>query len=188
VLIGGPDVWEVVRVVQSARSAETDLDAEAIIGLAAETMGLPSGRVRVALDYWAAYPRRDRAADPRRRRGRTSRRGAVAAGAAAAVVSVRLALDERFSPRIARELVRKGHDVLAVAADPGLTGLPDEQILEWGTEQGRCLVTENVKDYEALRHAFAAEGRTHAGLFYCGPRRFPATADSSAPSSSPWTS
>jgi predicted nuclease of predicted toxin-antitoxin system len=88
-------------------------------------------------------------------------------------VSVRLALDEMFSPQIAAELVRRGHDVVAVAADPGLAGLPDEQILEWATEQGRCLVTENVKDFEALRRASAAQGRTHAGLLYCGPRRFP---------------
>ena len=56
VLIGGPDVWEVVRVVQSARGAEPDLDAEAVIGLTVETMGLPPGKVRVALGYWAAYP------------------------------------------------------------------------------------------------------------------------------------
>jgi hypothetical protein len=34
VLAGGPDVWEVVRVVKSA---------------------LPPGRVLVALDYWMAY-------------------------------------------------------------------------------------------------------------------------------------
>ena len=88
-------------------------------------------------------------------------------------MSGRLALDEMFSPQIAAELVRRGHDVVAVAADPGLAGLPDEQILEWATEQGRCLVTENVRDYEALRRAAAAQGRTHAGLLYCGPRRFP---------------
>jgi hypothetical protein len=56
VLIGGPDVWEVIRVVRSARSAEPDLDAEAVVALAAETTGLPPGRVRVALDYWAVYP------------------------------------------------------------------------------------------------------------------------------------
>ena len=56
VLIGGPDIWEVIRVVRSARSVEPDLDAEAILALAVETTGLPSGRVRVALDYWAAYP------------------------------------------------------------------------------------------------------------------------------------
>jgi hypothetical protein len=56
VLIGGPDVWEVVRIVRSARSAEPDLDAEAVVELAAETTGLPHRKVRVALDYWAAYP------------------------------------------------------------------------------------------------------------------------------------
>jgi predicted nuclease of predicted toxin-antitoxin system len=88
-------------------------------------------------------------------------------------VTLRLALDEMFSPQIAAELVKRGHDVVAVAADPGLAGLPDEQILEWATDQGRCLVTENVKDHEVLRRAAAAQGRTHAGLLYCGPRRFP---------------
>jgi len=56
VLIGGPDVWEVVRVVQSARAAEPDLDAEAVVRLAVETIGLPPSKVRGALDYWAAYP------------------------------------------------------------------------------------------------------------------------------------
>jgi hypothetical protein len=69
--------------------------------------------------------------------------------------------------------VRRGHDVVAVAADPALAGLPDEQVLEWATSQGRCLVTENVRAYEALRRAAAAQGRTHAGLRYCAPRRFP---------------
>jgi Domain of unknown function (DUF5615) len=97
----------------------------------------------------------------------------VATGAAAAVVSVRLVLDEMFSPEIAWELVKRGHDVVAVAADPALVGLPDEQVLEWATDQGRCLVTENVKDDEVLRRASTAQGRTQAGLLYSGPRRFP---------------
>jgi predicted nuclease of predicted toxin-antitoxin system len=88
-------------------------------------------------------------------------------------VTPRLLLDEMFSPQIASELVRRGHDVVAVAADPALAGLPDEQILEWATSQRRCLVTENVKDYEVLRRAAAAQGRAHAGLLYCASRRFP---------------
>jgi predicted nuclease of predicted toxin-antitoxin system len=88
-------------------------------------------------------------------------------------VSARLLLDEMFSPQIASELVRRGHDVVAVAAAPELAGLPDEQVLEWAASQGRCLVTENVKDHEVLRRAAAAQGRTHAGLLSCAPRRFP---------------
>jgi hypothetical protein len=78
-----------------------------------------------------------------------------------------------FSPEIASELVKRGHDVIAVAADPGLVGLPDQQILEWATQHGRCIVTENVKDFEALRRASTAQGRVHAGLVYSNPRRFP---------------
>ena len=88
-------------------------------------------------------------------------------------MSVRLLLDEMFSPEVASELVKRGHDVVAVAADPGLVGLPDEQVLDWATDHGRCLVTENVKDDEVLRRAAAAQGTTHAGLLYSGPRRFP---------------
>ena len=87
-------------------------------------------------------------------------------------MSGRLLLDEMFSPEIAAELVKRGHDAVAVAAEPGLVGLADDQVLEWATEQGRCLVTENVKDFEVLRRAYAAQGRTHAGLLYSGPRRF----------------
>jgi hypothetical protein len=34
-------------------------------------------------------------------------------------------------------------------------------------------VTENVKDYEVLRRAAAAQGTTHVGLLYSGPGRFP---------------
>lgn len=56
VLIGGPDVWEVVRAVKSAQAAEPDLASDAVVRLAGETMGLPPDRVRVALDYWEAYP------------------------------------------------------------------------------------------------------------------------------------
>jgi Domain of unknown function (DUF5615) len=87
-------------------------------------------------------------------------------------VSASLLLDEMFSPDIAAELVKRGHDVVAAAADPGLVGLADEQILEWATAQGRCLVTENVRDFEILRRAAAAQGRAHAGLIYSNPLRF----------------
>jgi hypothetical protein len=56
VLVGGPDVWEVIRVVQSARRAEPGSDAQSVVRLATETLGQPPGRVRIALTYYAAYP------------------------------------------------------------------------------------------------------------------------------------
>jgi hypothetical protein len=84
-----------------------------------------------------------------------------------------LVLDEMFSPEIAAELNKRGHDVVAVAADPALAGLPDDQILAWAGERQRCLVTENVKDFENLRRQSVAQGISHPGLLYSGPRRFP---------------
>jgi hypothetical protein len=88
-------------------------------------------------------------------------------------MSAALVLDEMFAPEIAAKLVKRGHDVVAVAADPALAGLPDDQIFAWAAEQHRCLVTENVKDFEVLRRQSVAQGTSHPGRVYSGPRRFP---------------
>ena len=55
-LVGGPDVWEVVRAVRSARAAEPDLDADEVVTLVSETSGVPEHLVRAAVDYWADHP------------------------------------------------------------------------------------------------------------------------------------
>ena len=56
VLVGGPDVWEVIRAVRSARSSEPALDEAAILGLVSENSGVVPRLVRAAVGYWAAYP------------------------------------------------------------------------------------------------------------------------------------
>jgi hypothetical protein len=55
-LVGGPDVWEVVRAVRSARAAEPQLDEEEVLGLVAANSGLPLRLIRTAVHYWASYP------------------------------------------------------------------------------------------------------------------------------------
>jgi hypothetical protein len=55
-LVGGPDVWEVVRAVRSARTAEPQLTEEEILALVAANSGLPLRLVRTAVRYWASYP------------------------------------------------------------------------------------------------------------------------------------
>lgn len=55
-LVGGPDVWEVVRAVRNAREAEPDLDADDVIALVEETAGVATHLVRAAVDYWADHP------------------------------------------------------------------------------------------------------------------------------------
>jgi hypothetical protein len=65
-------------------------------------------------------------------------------------MSYPLLLDEMFSGAIAVQLRAKGHDVLAVVADPALVALPDEQILARAASTGRALVTANIKDLVPL--------------------------------------
>lgn len=56
VLIGGPDVREVIRAVKSARAAEADLDADDIVTLVSTNTGVPARLVDTAIRYWAGYP------------------------------------------------------------------------------------------------------------------------------------
>jgi hypothetical protein len=47
----GPDVWEVVKVLR-----EIDERGSAALPAAAEVLGVPEARVRVAMHYYSAYP------------------------------------------------------------------------------------------------------------------------------------
>jgi hypothetical protein len=55
-LVGGPDVWEVIRALRSARSAEPALAEPELLDLVADNTGMALRLLRVAVDYWAAYP------------------------------------------------------------------------------------------------------------------------------------
>lgn len=54
-LVPGPDVWQVIRAVRSARRAEPQLAAEEILTLVSQTTGVSGPLVRVAIAYWAAF-------------------------------------------------------------------------------------------------------------------------------------
>ncbi len=55
-LVGGPDVWEVIGAVRSARSAEPSLGPTDIIDVVAKTAGVEPQLLQAALAYWSAYP------------------------------------------------------------------------------------------------------------------------------------
>jgi hypothetical protein len=88
-------------------------------------------------------------------------------------VSFPLLLDEMFSDTIAQQLRAKGHDVLAVVADPSLVSLPDDQVLSRAAATGRALVTANIKDFMPLDARHRAAGQTHAGLILVSAKTFP---------------
>jgi hypothetical protein len=56
VIVGGPDVWEVIRAVKATRDADPESAPEEIVQMVAEYSGLPEQQVRIAIGYWSAYP------------------------------------------------------------------------------------------------------------------------------------
>ncbi len=54
-LAGGPDVWEAVRAVKSARALEPGLLEDDLLSLIAENTGMPVRPLRIAIRYWASY-------------------------------------------------------------------------------------------------------------------------------------
>ena len=78
---------------------------------------------------------------------------------------MRLLLDADLSRRrIAAPLERRGHDVVALQADPSRRSLPDDVVLEWAATEARILVTRNARHYQPLARLWVEEQRTHAGL------------------------
>jgi hypothetical protein len=83
---------------------------------------------------------------------------------------VALLLDEMFSPAIAAELRRRGHDVIALAADPELRSMTDIELYVWATAEHRRIVTENVKDFRRL--LVQDSELTGPGLLFSSGRTF----------------
>ena len=82
-------------------------------------------------------------------------------------------LDEMFSDSIAQRLRSSGHDVISVVVNPALAGLPDDQILAHATNEGRILVTANIKDFVPLDGRYRAAGQAHPGLVLVSAKTFP---------------
>jgi hypothetical protein len=86
-----------------------------------------------------------------------------------------LLLDEMFSPAIAAELNSRGVECRAVVADPSLRAHEDLAVLEAALAEGLVLITNNVPDFESLRRAWDAAGRTIPRMIYTHDGTFPRT-------------
>lgn len=85
-------------------------------------------------------------------------------------MTIRLLLDEMYPSALAVSLGERGLDVLAVVAFAELAGSDDATVLQAAAASGRCLVTENIRDFAVLaRHA------DHVGLLSVNGRRWPRT-------------
>jgi len=80
---------------------------------------------------------------------------------------VKLLLEEMISWRIAVELRKRGHDVVAVKRDrPELEQQLDLSVLEAATAEHRAVVTNNVRDFRVAHERALARGDTHYGVVY----------------------
>jgi Domain of unknown function (DUF5615) len=86
---------------------------------------------------------------------------------------VRLLLDQHYSPKIAQELRRLGHDVTSVEEQPNLRGLPDRSILSLAIAEQRALVTEDVVHFGRIVKESALAGERHFGVVFTSPRSMP---------------
>lgn len=87
-----------------------------------------------------------------------------------------LLLDEMFAPRIAEQLRDRGHDVVALVADPSLRALSDPEVYRWAGDRDRRVVTENVRDFRTLVVA-----DPHPGVLFTSSRTFPRSRRSTGP-------
>lgn len=80
---------------------------------------------------------------------------------------MRLLLDEMISWRIAAELRKAGHDVMAVKRDfPELEEQPDGTVLAVASADRRAVVTNNVRDFRVAHEQVLARGETQYGVIY----------------------
>jgi predicted nuclease of predicted toxin-antitoxin system len=87
---------------------------------------------------------------------------------------VRLALDHHYSPAIAGELRKRGHDAVAAIEREWHT-LSDEELLAVCAAEQRALVSNNVADFMAIIRAWAVQGQPHAGVIFTSDRTMPRT-------------
>ncbi len=88
---------------------------------------------------------------------------------------MRLLLDEHYSPRIAKQLRRRGHDVVAARERPELRGLSDEALFALMASQRRAIMTEDASDFLPIVRAATVRGTNHFGVVLTSPRQFPRT-------------
>lgn len=85
----------------------------------------------------------------------------------------RLLVDEMHAPVVAQRLRQQGHDVVAVAEEPSLRAMTDEEVFARAAEQRRRIVTENVKDFRRLLARSGQAGGSVAPLLLTSSRLFP---------------
>ncbi|MGH7764892.1 MAG: DUF5615 family PIN-like protein [Candidatus Dormibacteraceae bacterium] len=84
-------------------------------------------------------------------------------------------LDEHYSPAIAQQLRKRGHDVVSASETPELKNLEDPDLLTWAIGQRRAVVSENAADFVPLHEDCLIRGKPHYGIVLTNRERFSRT-------------
>jgi len=80
---------------------------------------------------------------------------------------VKLVLNEMWSSEIARQLRRRGFDAVAATELPRrYRGVPDYEFFRRAQEDGRAVVTDNVRDFATIVAERASRGEAHFGVVF----------------------
>ena len=80
---------------------------------------------------------------------------------------MKLVLNEMWSSEIARQLRGRGHDVVAATELPRrYRGVPDHEFFERAQEDGRAIVTDNVRDVMTIVAESASRAEPHYGVVF----------------------
>ena len=74
-----------------------------------------------------------------------------------------LLLDEDVRPLLAEILRQRGHDAVHVL-ELNRTGQSDLDQLEFAVEQGRAILTHNIRDFALLHRDYREQGKHHCGI------------------------
>lgn len=74
-----------------------------------------------------------------------------------------LLLDEDVRPLLAEILRQRGHDAVHVL-ELNRTGKSDADQLDFAVEQGRAILTHNVRDFSLLHRNCREQGKNHCGI------------------------
>jgi predicted nuclease of predicted toxin-antitoxin system len=88
---------------------------------------------------------------------------------------LKLLLDAMFTPRIAEQLRRRGHDVTAAAEFKDLEELLDPDLFAVAQMQQRAVVTNDVAGFVELDRLYRQQGRPHYGVVLTSDHRFSRT-------------
>lgn len=86
---------------------------------------------------------------------------------------MRLLFDEHYSPDIAKQLRKRGHDVVAALDTPELKNQEDPELLRWAIRQRRAVVSENANDFVELHKLYLTHREAHYGIVLTNAHRFP---------------